>query len=131
MRNVLRNVGWGILVWLVPFVVAVFVFPLRESWRALFESIMAVAVCTAAAVFGLLALRRRTMRGAGSGLAVGTIWWLVCVAIDLPMVAYGPMKMGLADYFADIGLTYVAIPVITTALAAAAATAAPAPRSAS
>jgi len=42
------------------------------------------------------------------------------VLIDLPMFFGGPIEITVAEYFADIGLTYVAIPVVTTGLAVAA-----------
>ena len=36
--------GLGFFVWLVPFVVAFLVFPIHDTARPLFESIMAVTV---------------------------------------------------------------------------------------
>ena len=122
MRFTLRILGWGLLVWLLPFVISFFVFPFRESWRSLFESVMAVAVCLAAALFGLLYIRQRPDLHPAEGLLVGVAWWLICVAVDLPLVSAGPMKMTLTEYFADIGLTYLAIPIVTTAMALSKAT---------
>lgn len=39
-----RAIFYGFLIWLIPFIVAFVIFPLRESARPLFESIMPVAV---------------------------------------------------------------------------------------
>lgn len=50
-----RVLGFGILVWLVPFVVALAVGPLKTSWRSLFESIMPVVVVATVVVCSLLA----------------------------------------------------------------------------
>jgi len=36
------------------------------------------------------------------------------LVLDLPLFAAGPMKMTPEQYMADIGATYVMIPVITT-----------------
>lgn len=54
------------------------------------------------------------------GLLIGLVWFVVCVMIDAPLMLFsGPMKMTFEAYMADIGLTYVSIPVVTTGLAAA------------
>lgn len=128
MKSTGRALGLGLLMWLLPFAVAFAVFPFRDSWRALFESVMAVAVCLAAVWFGLLYLGRIPDPGPRDGLLVGALWWLMCVALDLPLVSAGPMAMSTVDYFADIGLTYVAIPLITVGLGIAAGRQGPADR---
>ena len=47
-------------------------------------------------------------------------WAATYVLIDAPLFLFGgPMKMSAGAYFADIGLTYVAIPVVTWGLAVA------------
>jgi hypothetical protein len=50
MAPLRRTLLFGFLVWLIPFVVAVAVFPVKASSRSLFESIMAVTL--AATVVG-------------------------------------------------------------------------------
>jgi len=100
--------------WLIPFVVAVLVFPFRSSFRPLFESIMAVAVTLAAVLLANLYFRRVEASFLKEGVLLGLLWLLISLGIDLPMVAEGPMKMTLADYMADIGLTYLIIPIVTT-----------------
>lgn len=114
-----RILGLGLVAWLAPFVVAFMAFPFRESARPLFESIMAVAVTSTAVILGLLYLRKRQNRSVLEGLLIGLIWFVMCVLIDTPlMLLGGPMKMTFGAYLADIGLTYVSIPVVTLGLAA-------------
>jgi len=120
MKSFRRALGLGVLMWLLPFAVAFLVFPFRESWRALFESVMAVAVCASAVWLGLLYLRKLERIEVRDGLQVGLLWFGISVLIDLPMFFGGPIEITVAEYFADIGLTYVAIPVVTTGLAVAA-----------
>ena len=118
-----RRIGLGILAWVVPFVVAVVVFPLRNSARPVFESVMAVTVAGTAVVFGLVYLRVARSMGAREGLAVGAVWLVICVLIDAPLMLFGgPMQMSLGAYLGDIGLTYVTIPLVTSGLGAAFAT---------
>lgn len=106
--------------WLVPFLLAFLAFPWRESARPLFESIMAVTVTATAVVLGLGYLRR-VERGCGrEGVVLGLMWLVMSVLIDAPlMLLGGPMKMSFGAYLADIGLTYVSIPVVTWGLAVA------------
>jgi len=118
MRSWKSALGLGVLMWLAPFVVAFLVFPFHESARPLFESVMAVAVAGSAVGLGYIYVRRGTVTA--EGLRLGLIWFALCVLIDAPlMLLGGPMQMTIADYMADIGLTYLAIPAVTTGLAAA------------
>ena len=114
MRSWAKAVGFGFMVWLVPFVVAVLIFPLHEPSRALFESIMAVTVTATAVLFGLLYMKQVAAAFVGESLRLGILWLIIAIVIDAPlMLLGGPMKMSLAQYMADIGVTYLCIPVVT------------------
>ena len=53
-------------------------------------------------------------------LLLGLLWFAICVLIDAPlMLLGGPMQMSFGAYMADIGVTYISIPVVTSGLAAA------------
>jgi hypothetical protein len=112
--------GFGVLVWLLLFVTAFIAFPLRNSARPVFESIMSVAVAATAVVFGLLYLGHVQRNLVREGFLLGVLWFVVCVMIDAPLMLFGgPMQMSPGEYMGDIGLTYVGIPVVTTGLAVA------------
>ena len=120
MRSWGRTLGLGFIVWLAPFVVAFLAFRIRENARPLFESIMAVTVTATAVVLGLVYLKRNDSARAREGLALGMIWFVMCVLIDAPLMLFGgPMKMSFGAYMADIGLTYAVIPIVTWGLGAA------------
>lgn len=120
MRSWSRVVSSGFLMWLIPFVVALLMFPLRESARPVFESVMAVTVTGTAVGLGLRYLRRVQVVRASEGLAVGIVWFAMCLLIDAPfMLLGGPMKMPVGAYLGDIGLTYLSIPLVTWGLGAA------------
>lgn len=109
-----KAVGFGVLVWLVPFVVAVLIFPFHESSRPLFESIMAVTVTATAVGFGLAYMRHVSGGFVGESVRLGILWLVIAIVIDAPlMLLGGPMKMSLGQYMADIGVTYLCIPVVT------------------
>ncbi len=109
-----KAILFGFLVWLSAFVVAFLIFPLRESSRPLFESIMPVVLTTASAVFAVLYFRVVSGGYLREEVTLGLVWLAINVLIDLPlMLAGGPMQMTLGTYLADIGLTYLIIPAVT------------------
>jgi len=116
-----RAIFYGILIWVAVFIVAMAVFPFRESNRPLFESIMPVAVTAATVFFAQLYFTRVEKDFVKEGVVLGLLWLGINILIDLPMMFGGPLEMTLSEYFADIGLTYLIIPVITlsTGLASA------------
>jgi len=112
-----RAILFGFLIWVIAFAVAFALFPIRTSARPLFESIMPV-VLTAATVFFAYRYFRSVQAGfAREGLLLGIVWMAANVLIDLPlMLSPSPMQMTPAEYFGDIGLTYLLIPVVTTGI---------------
>jgi hypothetical protein len=123
MKSTRKAVIFGFFVWLIPFVVAFAIYPLHESSRPLFESIMPVSIAIAVAVFGVRYLRAVHARFVQEGAILGLLWLAISVIIDAPlMLLGGPMQMTVAQYTADIGVTYLMIPVITIGIAVARAT---------
>jgi hypothetical protein len=106
---------YGFLNWLIPFIVALLIFSIRQNDRPLFESIMPVVVTFSVAVFSILYFKKVGARFLQEGVLLGAIWFFLDVVIDLVMFSSGPMKMGMVDYFKDIGLTYLIIPIVTVA----------------
>lgn len=100
-----KIVLFGFLVWLTPFVVSFLIYPIRDSSRPLFESIMPVVVTVSAVLFSILHFRRTRGDYLKEGLSIGVAWLAINLVLDLLLLMEGPMKMSLADYFADIGLT--------------------------
>jgi hypothetical protein len=112
-----RALLFGFLVWLIPFVTAFAIFPLRQSARPLFESIMPVTVTLVVVAFGLMYFKGVTRRFTWEGLSLGLLWMAESVAIDAPlMLLGGPMQMSGGEYLADIGVTYLLMPVVTVGL---------------
>jgi len=108
-----RALAFGFLIWLSVFAVSVLIFPLRESSRPLFESIMPVVVAVATAAFTVRYLRRVQSGYSREAILLGLMWLVINIAIDLPLMLLGPIDMTLGAYIADIGLTYLIIPAVT------------------
>ena len=110
-----RALGYGVVLWLVPFALAIAIFPVRENNRALFESIMPVAL-----VFLTVILALHYFRTSGNAtLKNGVIPKRVILdPFDGDKSVHSakrgqPIGMELGEYMSDIGLTYALIPAIT------------------
>ncbi len=105
---------FGFLIWLAAFAVAFIIFPLRESSRPLFESIMPVVVTSATAAVSVMYFRVVKKDYLREGILLGCLWLAINVVIDLPlMLSSSPMQMTLGQYVADIAVTYLVIPAVT------------------
>ncbi len=116
MKKLAQLALYGLVLWLVVFVTAPVLGPLRQSQRPLFESLIAVVLALVTTLVATHYLQRQRGNFLLEGLWLGLMGWGVNIALDLPMFSYGPMQMSLVDYLKDIGLTYLMIPVITCGL---------------
>ena len=106
-------IGFGILIWLIPFLVSFVVFPLKDSNRPLFESIMPVILTITVVIFSILFFKRVDREFMKEGFIIGIVWFTISIVIDLFMfIPESSMHMSLVDYIMDIGLTYLIILVI-------------------
>ncbi len=106
---------YGILLWLIPFIVAFIVFPTKIFFPPFFETIMAVTVTLCVVIFAVLYFKRVTADFVRAGVTIGIVWFAISILIDLPLFLLGgPMQMSLPNYMMDIGLTYLIYPVVTT-----------------
>src|SRR3989338_8770243 len=113
MKSIKKTLLYGFLIWLIPFIVAFLIFPIRESNRALFESIMPVVITICVVFFAHLYFKKADNYYKKEGILLGLTWLAISFVIDLTMFMQGPMKMLFADYVMDIGITYLIIPTIT------------------
>lgn len=113
MKSIKSALLFALAVWVIPFLVAMFIFPIRESNRPLFESIMPVAVCIAVVIFTILYFKKIESNFVKEGVLLGILFFLVSFIIDLSLFMWGPMKMTFGEYLSDIGVTYLLMPVIT------------------
>lgn len=118
LRSIKTVIWYGFLIWLVPFIIALFLYPVRGSQRPLFESIMSVVLASLVSYFAYRYFRadeRTTLR---EGIVLGMIWLAMSLIIDLFLFMQGPMKMALGEYLKDIGLAYLIMPAVTTGFSA-------------
>lgn len=112
-RNWKTIILFGFLIWLIPFVVSFFIFPLRSSSRPLFESIMPVVLTSAVVLFTVRYLSKINREFVKEGIFIGIVWLVISLVIDLILfMPESPMQMTLSDYIMDIGITYLIILII-------------------
>ena len=115
MKSINRAILYGVAAWLIVFVVGFLAFPLRDSNRPLFESIMPLALSICVVFFSALYLTHVRDGFFREGVLLGLMWLAINVVIDVPMFLFGgPMKTTISGYLSDIAATYLMIPVITT-----------------
>jgi hypothetical protein len=108
---------YGLLIWVVPFVLAILIYPVREVDRPLFESAMPVALAAIVVFAAVRYFGAHPATSVWSGVVLGLWWAAMSVVLDLALFVLGPIQMPLLDYAKDIALTYMLIPVITAGFA--------------
>jgi len=114
MESLRRALIYGFSIWILVFIVSVLIFPIHDSNRPLFESIMPVGISIATVFFALRYFRFVKQNCIREGYALGMVFLAVNLIIDLILfLSPGPMQMSIVDYTYDIGVTYLMIPAIT------------------
>ncbi len=121
MRNIVtRTTALGLVSWAVPLAASFLFFgPGGELTisQPLFKSLMVVLFGGLGAALLVLAFRR-IAPSLQSGLALGCYWLALNLALDLLVLV--PMSgMTIGMYFYDIGLRYLLIPIMSTAMGVA------------
>ena len=116
MKSIKMALFYGFLLWLIPFVVSILIFPLRAAGNPLFETIMPVVLTVCVVIFADLYFRNLETGFLREGIILGLVWFAVSLVIDLFMFMWGPMQMSFAAYMMDIGLTYLIFPIVTIGL---------------
>jgi uncharacterized membrane protein YpjA len=114
-----KTIGYGFASWAIPFVVSLLFFERGGQPRLPLDLIKSIMVLVGAGSGGaLLALLFREHRPSlFHGLAIGSLWLFMNVALDLAILV--PMaRMSLGQYFAEIGVRYIVIPIMAGAMAA-------------
>ena len=114
MNKNLKIVLFGFLVWLIPFAVSFFIYPLKTPMYSLFESIMSVLIAFAAIIFSYLYFKDIKTNFVREGILTGILWFIIAIIIDLLMfMPASPMHMNFTDYMMTVGVKYLIIPVVT------------------
>lgn len=120
-KKYLKNVAYGFLSWIVPFVASLFFYTSDGELAIdifLFKSIM-IVVGSITAAFLLISY----FKGIGTdylkeGVTLGLTWLFINLLLDM-IVLVAMFGMPAGNYFTQIGLRYLVIPVMTITVGAA------------
>jgi len=119
MNKYVKLVGFGFLIWLIPFLVSFVIFPLRNTNRPLFESVMPVVLVLTVMIVSVLYFKKVEKESLKEGVIAGFLWLVLSLVIDLMLfLPASPMQMSFSDYMMDIGLTYLIILMIPIGIGA-------------
>jgi hypothetical protein len=114
-----KAIGYGLASWAIPFIVSLLFFEKGGQPRLpidLIKSIMIVVGATSGGVL-LLLLFRQLRPSLFRGIAIGSLWFVLNILLDLGILV--PMtKMSLGQYFSEIGIRYLLIPIMAGLMAA-------------
>ncbi len=105
---------YGFLTWMIPFVTAFFFYTAEGELTIdvfLFKSIMIVVGSISASALLISYFKSVRTEYLKEGLILGFVWLGINLLLDLVILL--PMSgMSMGDYFAQIGLRYLVIPVM-------------------
>jgi hypothetical protein len=113
MQLIKRAFVYGFLLWILPFLALVLIFPLKKTDPAFFQSSLGVISMTLAVLFTVHYFRK-TQGSLKEGIFLGLIFAVISWFFDFLFFVWGPIKMPLVAYVKEIGigyLLYIVIPV--------------------
>jgi hypothetical protein len=118
-RN-LRILLSGFTVWLIPFLISIPLYPQGQPVTDLqtVKSILIVIGGLVGAVLALWYLKDIRADFVREGAILGIAWFMVSCILDILVLVY-LLDMDLAAWAGQIGIRYLLIPVMTTAMGAA------------
>jgi uncharacterized membrane protein YpjA len=108
---------YGVVSWVVPFAVGAILIGRNGQPRipiGVFKSLM-IVVGSAVGAWLLVRVFRRRPAFKHPGLVVGFIWLGINIVLDL-LILVPLARMNLSDYFGEIALRYLVIPIMAVAI---------------
>jgi hypothetical protein len=103
---------YGFLIWLIPFVISIFIFGLKEQYPLLFSKILTVILALVTAFFAHRVYSQKHSNFIFNSIVLGFFWVFLSIFCDL-FAFLGMFNYTLERYFLEIPLVYLIIPVIT------------------
>lgn len=115
MNKYLRNILYGFLAWLIPFIASIFFYTKEGKLTIdvfLFKSIMIVVGSICGSILLVSYFKKINDAYLKEGIIAGVIWFGMNILLDLLILV--PMsRMSIANYFTQIGIRYLVIPAMS------------------
>jgi hypothetical protein len=112
MKTTGRIWMYGVLIWIIGMAVATALWPLHASRLPLFKSLLVVTMTAVGMFFTVRVLDSVPSGFLKAGIRAGLVWTILNWMLDL-IVLVGLMKTPAGMYVMDVGLRYLAIPIMT------------------
>jgi EamA domain-containing membrane protein RarD len=112
MQLIKRTFTYAFLLWLVPFLLSVAIFPIKKTDPAFFQSLMTIISALFVVILSIYYFRK-TQGNLKEGIFLGVIFLVVSLFFDFFFFIWGPIKMPLAAYVKEIAVGYLIYPIIT------------------
>ena len=119
MNKIAKIIIFGLLLWLIPFLAG---FPFVDAEgnfiisETFFKSIMIIIGSIVGVVLAVNYFKHVTNKYIQEGILLGIVWLIINITIDIIMVMTEFFPMTLYNYFTDIGLRYLTMPIYTIGL---------------
>ena len=111
IQRIAVMIGYGVVLWAIPYATAIPLLPLLRSDPEWFHTIMVVEGAVVGAIVTVLFFVRMPGDHLRQGIVAGLVWlavnWLLDVVALLPFNG-----MSIPRYFMEIGLRYIAMAVL-------------------
>lgn len=111
----LKKIGFGIILWAIPYATAIPLLGLNERDQVFFKTIMIIEGSIVGAVLAAIYFTDVQRDYLREGIVLGTVWigvnWILDYAGLIVLT-----EMSLDRYFAEIGLRYIAMAAPTVAI---------------
>jgi hypothetical protein len=112
MKKFLKITFFGLLLWIIGFVLGFAVWPIHESNFMLFKTIMLVSSILYGMILLIIYFNKVQSDYLNEGIIVGINWFIVNLLLDL-LVLVLIFKTPVGQYFIEVGIRYLNIPLIT------------------
>jgi hypothetical protein len=116
MKKIGKIILFGILVWLIPFIVSFFFVNQDGTFRieeTFFKTIMIVVGSLVGVKLMVCYFKKIDKNYLKEGILIGLVWLAINWIIDLIFVFAEFFPMTVGEYFTDIGFRYLVIPIFS------------------
>ncbi len=112
MDRWLKMVGFGFLLWVIPFIISIPLVPLMTTDLATFKAVMTAVGGLSGMLLIVLYFKDVKEQQFREGAIVGTVWLLLNWALDI-IILLPLTNQTLPVYFTQIGVAYLVAPAMT------------------
>ena len=112
MKKFLKITFFGLLLWIIGFVIGFAIWPIHDSNFMLFKTIMIILSILSGMILLIIYFNQVQSDYLKDGIIVGINWLVVNIVLDL-LILVLMLKTPVGQYFIEVGIRYLDIPIIT------------------